>query len=193
MDHGAHGGHDMPMGHTCSMNMLWNTQIIDTCIVFRSWHIKSYQGFIFSCLVIVALGAFYEYLREFQKKYDVHLARSLADEGKGKGRASPRGGSGRSSPDTETEERGLLSGRRLLKPSSTGTPVPIVARLVRASMYGATVFLSFFLMLVFMTYNAYLIIAVVLGAAIGHYIFGSTLNVNAVLGDAAGPKTMACH
>lgn len=33
------------------------------------------------------------------------------------------------------------------------TPVPLVSRAIRASLYGATVFLSFFLMLVFMTYN----------------------------------------
>lgn len=33
------------------------------------------------------------------------------------------------------------------------TPVPFVARASRALLYGASVFLSFFLMLVFMTYN----------------------------------------
>jgi len=62
-------------------------------------------------------------------------------------------------------------------------------------LYGATIFLSFFLMLVFMTYNAYLILSVVLGAAIGHYIFGTEMNVEAVLsgGGAVSGKTMACH
>ncbi|KAG6916019.1 hypothetical protein DXG01_008788 [Tephrocybe rancida] len=190
MDH-DHSGHDMPMGPMCSMHMLWNTQIIDTCIVFRSWHVRSTQGFIFSSLVIVALGVLYEYLREFQKKYDLYLARTLSSEGKGKGRASP-GGSGRSSPEGEFEESGLLSGRRIKK-LSKGTPVPTLARVVRASLYGLTIFLSFFLMLVFMTYNAYLIIATVIGAAIGHYIFGSTINVNALLSETSGPKTMACH
>lgn len=33
------------------------------------------------------------------------------------------------------------------------TPLPFTARVTRASLYGAQVFLSFFLMLVFMTYN----------------------------------------
>ena len=70
-------------------------------------------------------------------------------------------------------------------------------------------------MLVFMTYNvcfrflfsqiavpsykprlfqAYLILSVVLGAAIGHYIFNPTMDVEAILagGNAAG-KGMACH
>ena len=33
------------------------------------------------------------------------------------------------------------------------TPLPFLPRLTRAVLYGAQVFLSFFLMLVFMTYN----------------------------------------
>ncbi|KAG6827682.1 hypothetical protein H0H92_010751 [Tricholoma furcatifolium] len=185
MDHGGHG--DMPMGPKCSMHMLWNTQIIDTCIVFRSWHISSTTDFVFSFLAIVGLGVLYEYLRVFQKNYDLRLAHSLD---KGKGRATPN--SGRSSPEVEYEENGLLTGRRSKKLNAC-TPVPLSARLFRAFLYGLTIFLSFFLMLVFMTYNAYLIFATVLGAALGHYIFGSTINVNALLTEANGPKTMACH
>jgi len=67
-----------------------------------------------------------------------------------------------------------------------------MSRVIRALLYGASVCLSFFLMLVFMTYNAYLVFSVVLGAAIGHYIFGSTMNVDAVLSNSDG-KGMACH
>lgn len=36
---------------------------------------------------------------------------------------------------------------------SSRTPVPPITRALRAALYGATVFLSFFLMLIFMTYN----------------------------------------
>jgi solute carrier family 31 (copper transporter), member 1 len=93
----------------------------------------------------------------------------------------------------------------------SGTPLPLDARIMRASMYGASVFLSFFLMLVFMTYNvgallstpaadgahrrlqAYLIGAVVGGAMLGHYIFSPTMDVEAVLAGGAGGKGMACH
>lgn len=132
--HGGHGGHDMP-GPTCSMQMLWyfhktsplvatlhshnarNTQIVDTCIVFPGWHISSNTAFVFSCIVIVGLSVFYEYLREFQKKYDVHLAKALLSQGKGKVRVPA---SGRSTPDSEPEESGLLSGRKALKAAATG-------------------------------------------------------------------------
>jgi len=194
MDHGGgHAGHgDMPMGPRCSMNMLWNTQIINTCIVFPQWHIYSHTGFVISCLAIVGLSVLYEYLRLVQKKYDIHVAQQLVASGKGKARSATPSASGRNSPEIDYEESGLLSGRKALK-APIGTPLPPVTRAIRASLYGATVFLSFFLMLVFMTYNAYLIAAVVVGAAIGHYVFGSTMNVNAVLSDATAPRGMACH
>jgi len=193
MDHGGgHGGHDMPMPPMCKMNMLWNTDIIDTCIVFRSWRISSNAVFFWSCAAIIALGVFYEYLRVIQRRLDYHIALSLS-KGKGRTRAGARG---RASPEGSrgpAEESGLLSGQRTLNESLAGTPVPPASRALRAAVYGVTVFISFFLMLVFMTYNAYLITAVVIGAALGHYIFGSTMNVEAILLDTSGGKGMACH
>ncbi|KAL1681782.1 Ctr copper transporter family-domain-containing protein [Schizophyllum commune] len=185
-DHGGHGGHDMPMGPMCSMNMLWNTQIIDTCIVFPSWHISSHTQFVLSCIAVAALGVLYEYLRAVQTAVDVRVARALAGS-KGKTRAR----SGSRTPDGEPEEAGLLSGRRARRANET--PVPPAPRALRAILYGLIVFLSFFLMLVFMTYNAYLILAVVVGAALGHYIFGGTMNIDAILNSASGGKSMACH
>ncbi|THU85707.1 Ctr copper transporter [Dendrothele bispora CBS 962.96] len=179
-DHGGHGGHDMPMGPSCSMNMLWNTQIVDTCIVFPSWHIRSNADFVLSFFIIIALGVFYEYLRVIQKNVDQRIASSLT-----KGKRRERNARSRSiSPTEQVEAQGLLSGG--VKPAGS-VPVPPFYRVVRAVLYGLTVFLSFFLMLVFMTYNAYLILAVVVGAAIGHYIFGGSISP---FEDAKG---MACH
>ncbi|KZT10821.1 Ctr copper transporter [Laetiporus sulphureus 93-53] len=184
-----HGGHDMPMGPKCSMNMLWNTQIEDTCVVFRSWHISSKTAFAFSFLAILALGVLYEWLRVAQRDVDRLIARRLLADGKGKARV-PR--SGRNTPESDSEGAGLLTGLPSTKPI-VGTPLPLLPRIIRAVLYGLTVFLSFFLMLVFMTYNAYLIMAVVFGAAIGHFIFGSHMDINAALSVAVDGKGMACH
>jgi len=143
MDHSLHAGHamhmDMPPMPRCKMNMLWyvffkhrsnntfltlcrNTDIIDTCVVFRSWHIRSHTGFFWSLIAIVALGVLYEYLRVFQRKLDWHIAQSLQAKAKAKGRdrsgsrSGSAEGSGRNSPSGEGsyEEMGLLSGRQLL-------------------------------------------------------------------------------
>jgi len=160
----------MPMAK-CSMHMLWNTQIQDTCIVFESWHISSTFSFVVSFFVIVAIGLFYEWLRSFQKAFDKQL---LHRESKGKVRL---GGNSRDGSRERSEEDGLL-----------GKPVALalVPKVIRSVLYAATVFISFFLMLVFMTYNAYLILAVVIGAGVGNYLFaGLTAD-----GDSKG---VACH
>lgn len=124
-------GHEMPMKR-CSMNMLWyvqlctpsrrqlaahparrNTQIENTCIVFRSWHISTTHAFVFSCLAIVALGVLYEWLREAQKIADTKIAATLSAQSKGKARGGTV--SGRSSPEVDSEEAGLLTGVRATK------------------------------------------------------------------------------
>ena len=93
----------MPAGPQCSMNMLWNTQIEDTCIVFRSWHISGTAAFAFSCLVVVGLGVLYEYLRVAQRGVDRRIAATLSAQGKGKAAAARAGASvsGRDSPEMD--------------------------------------------------------------------------------------------
>ena len=67
-----------------------NTQIIDTCVVFQSWHIRSYTGFVFSLIAIVLLGVFFEWLMSYAKRVDQNI---LAKEGKGRVRLGSRDGS----------------------------------------------------------------------------------------------------
>ncbi|KAJ7647060.1 Ctr copper transporter family-domain-containing protein [Roridomyces roridus] len=167
-DHSGHGGMEPPR---CGMNMLWNSQIIDTCVVFPSWHIRSMSGFVWSCIAIVAIGTL-----------DTRIALALVASGKAKRPASGIR-SGRSSPSEE--DAALLTGRRMFQIPSVGTPVPTTLRLLRAAVYGVTVLISFFLMLIAMTYNVYLIFATVLGAALGHIIFNGTINIDALLSEEA--------
>ncbi|KAG1900590.1 copper transporter [Suillus fuscotomentosus] len=181
MDHGAHN-----MAARCSMHMLWNTQIIDTCVVFSQWHIRSNLQFFFSFLAIVALGMLYEYLRVFSRDFDKRIAVKVRIQN---ARRTPLTASGRSSSkrhDDDTKKTGLLNGSRVTK--KQGFAVPPLYRAMRAVLYGASVGLSFFLMLVFMTYNAYLIFAVILGAGAGHYILGDTIESNGL-----ADKGMTCH
>lgn len=58
-------------------------------------------------------------------------------------------------------------------------------RLLSSSMYAILVAISFWLMLVFMTYNGYLMIATVLGAGFGHFIFSQ--------GRLTANKAIQCH
>lgn len=89
-----------------------NTQIEDTCIVFRQWHISSKAMFAFSFFAVVLISVGYEWLRAYQKSVDVRIALALS-RGKGRGVSS-----GRSSPGMVVEEEGLLSGRTVHKRSN---------------------------------------------------------------------------
>lgn len=132
-----------------------NTQVVDTCIVFRSWHVSSTAAFLVSCAVIMGLGVLYEALRVFQKNLDARIARELV--------ASAPGAISLSVAADETADAGKTGTGWVISNSSafvcafadcsSRTPVPFVPRLLRSVLYGASVFLSFFLMLIFMTYN----------------------------------------
>ncbi|RLV94044.1 Copper transport protein CTR2 [Spathaspora sp. JA1] len=59
-------------------------------------------------------------------------------------------------------------------------------KIKRGILYGFQVWYSFMLMLVFMTYNGWLMVAVALGAGIGNYIWGSCT-------DSGSVRAMSCH
>ena len=148
-----------------------NTQIEDTCIVFRQWHISSHFVFVFSYIAIIFISLGYEYLRAYQRIVDRRIAQALS-RGKGRDKSAVSGCStvvlsriaqmlktlacfrvvprrfrlGMSSPS-------LQSLRVIVTMISISTPVPFYPRVLRAALYGAQIFVSFSLMLVFMTYN----------------------------------------
>jgi copper transporter 1 len=86
-----------------------NTQIEDTCIVFRQWHISSSFVFAISCLVVIFISLGYEYIRAYQRNVDRRIALALC-RGKARGSGAV---SGRTSPGPSGEDvegAGLLSG-----------------------------------------------------------------------------------
>ena len=86
-----------------------NTQIEDTCIVFKQWHISSRFIFALSFLAIILISLGYEYLREYQRMVDRRIALALSrSKSRGKGSVSGRSTPEQSGP--EVEEAGLLSG-----------------------------------------------------------------------------------
>ncbi|KAG0346830.1 hypothetical protein BG005_000511 [Podila minutissima] len=178
MDHGGgHGGHGGGgggggdhEGPTCSMNMLFNWQTENLCVVFESWRIDTPFGLVVSFLVIMAMAASYEALRAQSRCFEERL---IEGERKRHPESSGSGGIG----EDETP---------LLAPRSSSFRLSNQQRLTRALFYMAQVFVGFFLMLIFMTYNGYLMAATVLGAGVGFFYFGGdTL--------ATSTKALSCH
>ncbi|KAF2750715.1 ctr copper transporter family protein [Sporormia fimetaria CBS 119925] len=159
MDHGGHGGHDMPGmggGHKCNMNMLFTWDTTDLCIVFPSWHINGTGTLILSLLAIVLLTAGYEAVREMSRRYDAYAKAAL--EGR-------RGADDMSRPTTASADAQR-------------------AKIVKAVLYAVQVFYSFFIMLLFMTYNGWVMLAVAVGAFVGYLVFSNSM---------PSSKTAACH
>ncbi|KAH8884423.1 Ctr-domain-containing protein [Thozetella sp. PMI_491] len=161
MDHGNmdHGGH----GPMCSMNMLftWNTE--NLCIVFRQWHVTSTLSLVVSLLAVLALSMGYEALREGIRRYEVTMNKRAET-------APPS--------ETVTETTPFLwSGQNRVE-------VTRRAHVIKSVLYGIQNFYAFMIMLVFMTYNGWVMIAVSVGAGLGYLVFGARTTAT---------KDTACH
>ncbi|ORX79698.1 Ctr copper transporter [Basidiobolus meristosporus CBS 931.73] len=169
MPHHDMPGHDMPGHDMCSMQMVFNWDISNLCVVFNWWRINSVPTLMVSIILVFALSASYEMLRDYTRSFEQriitkHQASATEEE----------------SPESAESNESLLNSGSYkyiwLTPKE---------KIQRVLLYSIQVFLSFFLMLVFMTYNGYLIISVVLGASAGFYIFGGD-RLSAV-------KSLSCH
>lgn len=93
-----------------------------------------------------------------------------------------------------TESTPFLSAGRNSNPdhsSSSGagaTGASQQVRLVKSVLYGLQNFYAFMIMLLFMTYNGWVMISVAVGAGVGYWFFGSSGQ-----GGTKGYKETACH
>ncbi|KND95054.1 Copper transport protein CTR2, partial [Tolypocladium ophioglossoides CBS 100239] len=163
MGHGGGGMDDM-----CSMSMLFTWDTTNLCIVFRQWHIRSTASLVLSLLAVILLAMGYEALRALSRRYEDSINKRVA--------ALPRFCvpmlrpcvANRKDDETVTEITPFLaSGQNQLQAGRRG-------HVVKAVLYAAQNFYAFMLMLVFMTYNGWVMVAVSLGAFFGYLVFGQT-------------------
>ncbi|KJR84865.1 solute carrier family 31 (copper transporter), member 1 [Sporothrix schenckii 1099-18] len=182
MDHTHHHmaeGADMTMDR-CTMNMLFTWDTNNLCIVFRWWHIRTTPGLILSLLAVVALGAGYEALREGIRRYEMVLAKRaeavppVSAEQPNKEDRESHGD--RDDNDTETTP--------FLRTGQAQVDVNKRAHVTKAVLYGIQNFYAFMIMLVFMTYNGWVMLSVSIGAFVGYLLFGGATPV---------VKETACH
>ncbi|KAK4042409.1 Ctr copper transporter family-domain-containing protein [Parachaetomium inaequale] len=187
MDHSAHGGHGDMGGDgspKCNMNMLFTWDTTDLCVVFRQWHITSTMSLVVSLAAIVAICAGYEALREGIRQYEAMLARRVDTA------PLPRSPSPLPSPRRyfeEQEEESATETAPFLGALRTGQnreQVTRQAHVTKAVLYGVQNFYAFMIMLIFMTYNGWVMIAVSVGAGLGYLVFGGRTPVT---------KETACH
>lgn len=163
--------------------MTFNWDLAGMCVVFEWWHVTTSFQLILSCLACMAISVLYEALRLSARRYDQKLVMELKRRE-------------RAILGTEEEERveETAEGRRREDEPYFPLPAAMASRLglsreqqtVRSIVYAMQVALGFWIMLVFMTYNAYLMGSVVVGAGIGHYLFSRDIS-------SASSKALSCH
>ncbi|KAK6340657.1 hypothetical protein TWF696_008982 [Orbilia brochopaga] len=153
-DADMHGG--MGGGDRCSMNMLFTWDTNNLCIIFRTWHVRGPVSLMLSLLAIVAMTAGYEFVREVSRRYEAKL-----ETKRGITRREGSGPAG-TAPSVTANKDGQV---------------------IKSLLYATQVFYSFFIMLLFMTYNGWVMAAVAVGAFVGYMIWGN----------ASATKSVACH
>ncbi|KAM8854217.1 high affinity copper uptake protein 1 [Synchiropus picturatus] len=146
-DHGQGGGHEGHMG----MAMTFNLDYVGVELLFSGLVINSAGEMVAACLGVFLLAILYEGLkigREFL------LRRSQVNV---RYNSMPLPGS----DGTVLMETHKTVGQRMLSPS----------HFLQTLLHIVQVVVSYFLMLIFMTYNGYLCIAVAAGAGMGYFLF----------------------
>ncbi|PMD52044.1 uncharacterized protein K444DRAFT_511319, partial [Hyaloscypha bicolor E] len=141
--------------------MLWNWNTVDSCFISESWHIRSNGIFAASCLGVILLVMSLEFLRRMAKVYDNHLHRQhqLADPGQ-----------------NGIESKGLLpsrsSGEATLAISNQQPFRPNVKQqAARATLHMLQFAVAYFVMLLAMYYNGFILVSICIGAWFGWFVF----------------------
>jgi copper transporter 1 len=142
--------------------MLWNWYTIDACFLARSWRITSKGAFAGSCIGVILLVVVLEALRRSAVEYDGYLIRKNAQRQDSVPRSdSASDGSTNKVPST------------VVKPVAFTPARPnIVEQAIRALLHMLQFAVAYFIMLLAMYYNGYIIICIFIGAFLGFFIFG---------------------
>ncbi|KAL8968873.1 MAG: hypothetical protein Q9183_002264 [Haloplaca sp. 2 TL-2023] len=173
----------MGMGNGCKISMLWNWNTVDACFISSTWRITSNGMFAGSCIGVILLVMCLEALRRLQREYDAYLVRQYRKRNEPVGtsfhdnepqindrsdvEASAKNGgndvtiTSKSSRDSSTS--GVLKPQRL-RPT-------VFQQAIRAFIHMLQFAVAYFIMLMAMYYNGYIIMMIIIGSYLGSFFF----------------------
>jgi copper transporter 1 len=153
--------------------MLWNWNVIDTCFIAESWHVRSKAMFAGSCIGVILLVILLEFLRRAAKEYDRFIVQQHA---KTLVSSTTRSfASSSSNNDGMTKDPAAQTSPVACSAVATTTSKfrpSIVQQAIRAALHMCAFAVAYFVMLLAMYYNGYFIICIFIGAYLGYFIFG---------------------
>ncbi|KAF2649301.1 Ctr-domain-containing protein [Lophiostoma macrostomum CBS 122681] len=160
----------MGMGGKCKISMLWNWYTIDSCFLASSWHITSNGMFAGSCIGVILLVMALEALRRAAKEYDRFI---LAQHTRSLEASSPAGGASVSSRTDDNNKTAAASTSPACLGGATQKFRPnVLQHSIRALLHMLQFAVAYFVMLLAMYYNGYIIICIFIGSYLGYFIFG---------------------
>ncbi|KAL2869061.1 copper transporter family protein [Aspergillus lucknowensis] len=149
-------GMDMPATNaSCSMDMIWNWNTIDSCFLAESWHVTTKAMFAVSCIGVALLGLSLEFLRRVAKNYEESLQRQFRRHALSQLDCGPS-----SSPYNGSAP-----------PSVVAYRVGPIQQVIRAILHVTQFGVAYITMLIAMSHNGYMIISLLIGAFLGKFFF----------------------
>ncbi|PWI72753.1 Ctr copper transporter family protein [Purpureocillium lilacinum] len=147
------------------LQMLFNFYTVDACFLSSQWHVTSRGMFAGSCIGVFLLAMSLEFLRRSVKEFDRFLVRQHIAKHQGAG-----------------TDRGSVSSKDAAAPiaAPAGGVCPAVVppfrpnvfqQAIRAFLHFLQFTVAYFLMLLAMYFNIYIIVSIILGAFFGAFIF----------------------
>ncbi|RDW74008.1 hypothetical protein BP5796_07450 [Coleophoma crateriformis] len=170
----------MDMSSTCQVSMLWNWYTIDACFISSTWRITTRGMFAGSCIGVILLVMSLEFLRRLTKEYDRYIIRQYQRTVYASPSATPSG----CPPGKEAS----ISSPAKLPGANTFRP-NMLQQAVRATLHMLQFAVAYFIMLLAMYFNGYIIICIIIGAWLGAFAF-SWESVS--LGDSKEEATVCC-
>ncbi|KAI5467476.1 Ctr copper transporter family-domain-containing protein [Mariannaea sp. PMI_226] len=170
----------MSMGGGCKISMLWNWYTVDSCFISKSWHITSKGMFAGSCIGVILLVMSLEFLRRSVKEFDAYLIRQ--HEAKLQRFSAIAANSSNEAGSSGSKNGNVAACAAPLTPFRPN----IFQQAIRAFLHMVQFAVAYFVMLLAMYYNGYIIICIFIGAFLGAFVFQwETLS--------AGRGTSAAH
>ncbi|AEO69772.1 uncharacterized protein THITE_42538 [Thermothielavioides terrestris NRRL 8126] len=137
--------------------MLWNWNTVGSCFLASSWKITSAGVFAGSCIGVVFLVVVLEMLRRAVKEFDRFLINKHAESQAAAGPPNKLGGEGSPAP--------------VCAPIRDGYRPNVYEQAFRALLHMLQFAVAYFVMLLAMYYNGYIIICIFIGAYLGAFLF----------------------
>ncbi|TEY86394.1 hypothetical protein BOTCAL_0009g00210 [Botryotinia calthae] len=155
----------MDMGGGCQISMLWNWYTIDSCFISSTWKITSNGMFAGSCIGVILLVMSLEFLRRASREYDRYIVRQARNQ--------LQHITSDVAIDPKIDGPGPDSTQTVvISQNNTQTFRPhLLQQIVRALFHMMQFAVAYFVMLLAMYYNGYIIISIIIGAFLGAFVF----------------------